>query len=45
MIGAMAFCLSICVVSFTALIVAGIARLTLETGIEVKNEAANFFKK
>lgn len=45
MVGAMAFCFSICVVSFTALTVAGISKMTLDAGIEVKNKAANFFKK
>lgn len=45
MIGAMAFCFSVCVVAFTTLTVAGIAKVALDAGIEVKNKAANIFKK
>ena len=44
MVGVMAFCFSVCVVSFTTFTVAGIAKIALDAGIEVKNKAANFFK-
>ena len=44
MVGVMAFCFSVCVVAFTTFTVAGIAKIALDAGIEVKNKAANFFK-
>ena len=44
-IGTMAFCFSVCVASFTALTVAGLANVVLDAAGEVKKKAGNFFKK